>query len=89
MYFAIDEINKNVELFPNTTLTVEIYETGFSAWVASQHVLDLLFVNRESPLNFNCVRKRKLNSMPIIGDLTSLTSIQMARILNVYKFPQV
>ncbi|KAK9398125.1 type-2 vomeronasal receptor [Crotalus adamanteus] len=89
MYFAIDEINKNVELFPNTTLTAEIYETGFSAWVASEHVLDLLFVNRESPLNFNCVRKRKLNSMPIIGDLTSLTSIQMAHILNIYKFPQL
>ncbi|XP_032092476.1 vomeronasal type-2 receptor 26-like [Thamnophis elegans] len=89
MYFAIDEINKNAKLFPNITLTPKIYETSFNAMKASEDVLDFLFLNRGSPINFNCVGRRNLNFLPIIGDLPSRNSIQMAHMLNIYKVPQL
>ncbi|XP_060545919.1 vomeronasal type-2 receptor 26-like [Pantherophis guttatus] len=89
MYFAVDEVNKNAKLFPNITITVEMYENNFNAWRASKHVLYILFLNQGSPINFNCVRRRNLNFLPILGDLTSLNSIQMAHMLNIYKFPQL
>ncbi|XP_032092473.1 vomeronasal type-2 receptor 26-like [Thamnophis elegans] len=89
MYFALDEINKKAKLFPNITLTLQIYETSFNAMKASEYVLDFLFLSQGSPINFNCVGRRNLNFLPIIGDLTSLNSIQMAHMLNIYKFPQL
>ncbi|XP_032092466.1 vomeronasal type-2 receptor 26-like [Thamnophis elegans] len=89
MYFAIDEINKNAKLFPNLTLTPLIAQTSFNAMKASKFVLDFLFLIQGSPINFNCVGRRNLNFLPIIGDLTSLNSIQMAHMLNTYKFPQI
>ncbi|KAG8140914.1 hypothetical protein E2320_003541 [Naja naja] len=89
MYFALDEINKNVKLFPNITLALEIYETSFNAWQTNKNILDFLFLNRRSPVNFNCGRRREMDFLPIIGDLISLNSIQMAHILNIYKFPQL
>ncbi|XP_060545910.1 vomeronasal type-2 receptor 26-like [Pantherophis guttatus] len=89
LYFAIDEVNKNAKLFPNITITLQIYRNSFNAWKASKHVLNFLFLRQGSPINFNCVRRRNLNFLPIIGDLTSLNSIQMAHMLNIYKFPQL
>ncbi|KAG8140916.1 hypothetical protein E2320_003542, partial [Naja naja] len=86
---CLDEINKNVKLFPNITLALEIYETSFNAWQTNKNILDFLFLNRRSPVNFNCGRRREMDFLPIIGDLISLNSIQMAHILNIYKFPQV
>ncbi|XP_015681286.2 vomeronasal type-2 receptor 26-like, partial [Protobothrops mucrosquamatus] len=89
MYFAVREINTNIKQFPNITVELEIYETRFIVREASKHVLDLLFLNRESPVNFNCARRSKTDFLPVIGDLPSTTSIQMAHILNTYKFPQL
>ncbi|XP_060545903.1 vomeronasal type-2 receptor 26-like [Pantherophis guttatus] len=89
LYFAIDEVNKNAKLFPNITITLQIYRNSFNTRKASKHVLNFLFLRQGSPINFNCVRRRNLRFLPIIGDLTSLNSIQMAYMLNIYKFPQL
>ncbi|XP_058038543.1 vomeronasal type-2 receptor 26-like [Ahaetulla prasina] len=89
MYFAIREINNNSKQFPSITIKLEIHETPFIAREASKHVFDLIFLNRGSPVNFNCARRNKTYILPVIGDLPSATSIQMAHILNTYKFPQL
>ncbi|XP_013912239.1 PREDICTED: vomeronasal type-2 receptor 26-like [Thamnophis sirtalis] len=89
MYFTIYEINKNIKTFLNTTLVLDTYENSFSVREASKHTLDLLFQNRGSPINFNCVQRSKTDFLPIIGDLPSTNSIKMAHILNTYKFPQI
>ncbi|XP_060545907.1 vomeronasal type-2 receptor 26-like [Pantherophis guttatus] len=89
MSFAIEEIDKNAKLFPNFTATLEMYETSFNAMKASKHLLDFLFLDQGNPVNFNCVRRRNPNFLPILGDLTSLNSIQMAHMLNIYKFQQL
>ncbi|XP_026543869.1 vomeronasal type-2 receptor 26-like [Notechis scutatus] len=89
MYFTIYEINKNIKQFLNTTLVLDIYENSFNVREASKHVLDLLFQNRGSAINFNCVQRSKTDFLPIIGDLPTPNSIQMAHILNTYKVPQI
>ncbi|XP_063158601.1 vomeronasal type-2 receptor 26-like [Candoia aspera] len=89
MYFAIREINQDLQLLPNTTLGLEVYENSFSVRLASKHLLDLLFLKQRNPINYNCVRRRRRNLLAIIGGLTSPNSIHMAHVLNTYKIPQL
>ncbi|XP_053120234.1 vomeronasal type-2 receptor 26-like [Hemicordylus capensis] len=85
--FAIHEVNKIHHLLPNVTLQYEIYDNLFNPFRTYWSLLDLLFTGQGNPLNYNCVRRKKL--MAIIGGLTSQNSIQMANILNMYKIPQL
>ncbi|XP_063158600.1 vomeronasal type-2 receptor 26-like [Candoia aspera] len=89
MYFAVREINQDLQLLPNTTLGLEVYENSFSVRLASKHLLDLLFLKQRNPINYNCVRRRRRNLLAIIGGLTSPNSIHMAHVLNTYKIPQL
>ncbi|KAK9397722.1 type-2 vomeronasal receptor [Crotalus adamanteus] len=89
MSFADHEINRNIKKFPNTTLVLRFYENRFSVREAAKHVLDHLFLDQGSPINFNCARRNKTGFLPIIGGLHSPNSLQMAHILNSYKFPQL
>ncbi|KAG8140702.1 hypothetical protein E2320_003361, partial [Naja naja] len=57
--------------------------------LASKHVLDHLFLDEGSPINFKCSRRRKGNFLPIIGGLHPPNSLHIAHILNSYKFPQL
>ncbi|XP_063158607.1 vomeronasal type-2 receptor 26-like [Candoia aspera] len=88
MYFAVREINQDLQLLPDTTLGLEVYENSFSVRLASKHLLDLLFLKQRNPINYNCVRRRRRNLLAIIGGLTSPNSIHMAHVLNTYKIPQ-
>ncbi|XP_062992988.1 vomeronasal type-2 receptor 26-like [Elgaria multicarinata webbii] len=85
--FAIDEINKDPEMLPNTTLGYEIYENAFNSWQTIKNIMNLLFKKDQDPPNYNCARKDKL--MAVIGGLVSQTSIQMANVFHTYKLPQV
>ncbi|XP_061447560.1 vomeronasal type-2 receptor 26-like [Rhineura floridana] len=85
--FAIHEINRNDNLLPNTTLGSKIYDNAFNPPRVSWTTFDLLFAGQGNPPNYNCDRVEKL--MAVIGGLTSENSIQMANILNTYKFPQM
>ncbi|XP_060546903.1 vomeronasal type-2 receptor 26-like [Pantherophis guttatus] len=82
-------INRNIKKFPNTTLVLRIHESSFSVRQASKHALGHLFLDQGSPINFNCAGRRKTDFLPIIGGLHSQNSLQMAHILNSYKFPQL
>nr|XP_020633880.1 vomeronasal type-2 receptor 26-like [Pogona vitticeps] len=84
--FALHEINKNVDLLPNITLGYKIYDNVFDSLRACANSLDLLFLGKGNPPNYNCGRKEKV--MAAIGGLTSQNSIQMAHLLNLYNIPQ-
>ncbi|XP_032092208.1 vomeronasal type-2 receptor 26-like [Thamnophis elegans] len=86
MSFTIHEINRK---FPNTSVVLRFYENSFSVRRASKHVLGHLFLDQGSPINFNCAGRKKTDFLPIIGGLHSQNSLQMAHILNSYKFPQL
>ncbi|XP_077774236.1 vomeronasal type-2 receptor 26-like [Podarcis muralis] len=85
--FAIQEVNKNNRLLPNTTLVSDIYDNAFHSMFTYWATLDLLFTGHRDPYNYKCGREKKL--MAIIGGLTSQSSIQIASILNTYKIPQL
>lgn len=85
--FAMNEVNKNPELLPNTSLTAKVLDNYFSAVRTSGATLDLLFLGKVHYPNYNCVRRKKV--LAVIGCLTSQNSIQTSNILNTYKIPQV
>ncbi|XP_053120231.1 vomeronasal type-2 receptor 26-like [Hemicordylus capensis] len=85
--FAIEEINKNAKLLPNTTLGSWIFDNYFNPSMTYLNTLNLVFMGQWHIPNYNCVRDKKF--MAAIGALTSQNSIQMANILNTYKTPQL
>ncbi|KAF7235000.1 Vomeronasal type-2 receptor 26 [Varanus komodoensis] len=85
--FAINKINKDAELLPNTTLESRIYRNGFYPRQTCDNTLHLLFMEKGDPPNYSCVREDKL--MAVVGGLTSQNSIQMANVFNTYKIPQL
>ncbi|XP_078234368.1 vomeronasal type-2 receptor 26 [Pogona vitticeps] len=84
--FAIRQINQNAQLLPNITLGYKIYENSFNPWRACGNTLDLLFMSRGHPPNYNCGKKEKV--VAAIGGLTSENSMQMANIFSIYNIPQ-
>ncbi|XP_053120228.1 vomeronasal type-2 receptor 26-like [Hemicordylus capensis] len=85
--FAIEEINKNAKLLPNTTLGSWIFDNYFNPRMTYWNTLNLVFMGQWHIPNYNCVRDKKF--MAAIGALTSQNSIQMGNILNTYKTPQL
>ncbi|XP_060110941.1 vomeronasal type-2 receptor 26-like [Heteronotia binoei] len=84
--FAIDEINKNSMLLPNTTLQSKIYDNVFDPVATSRNTLSLLYRKLEKLPKYCGIRNNKV--LAIIGGLTSENSIQMANIFNIFKLPQ-
>ncbi|XP_054832657.1 vomeronasal type-2 receptor 26-like [Eublepharis macularius] len=58
--FAVNEIKKDSELLPNTTLRSDIYDNAFSSLRSSQALLDLLFREKPTYVNYHCDRKKKV-----------------------------
>ena len=85
--FAIRQINQNAQFLPNVTLGYNIYDNSFNPWRSCLTTMDLLFMSRGQPLNYNCGKKAKL--LAAIGGLTSENSRQMATIFSIYNIPQV
>ncbi|XP_029440355.1 vomeronasal type-2 receptor 26-like [Rhinatrema bivittatum] len=85
--FAIEEINQNQHLLPNNTLGFHFMDSCSSEVVALQHTLLLLSGKNQTFLNYKC--EAHLTLAGIIGELYSSVSEVMARILGVYRIPQI
>ncbi|XP_073423353.1 extracellular calcium-sensing receptor-like [Dendrobates tinctorius] len=87
MVFAIQEINESSDILPNITLGFKLYDSCYN------HVRSLiettLILSGKQPMvpNFSCHKERMPSA--IIGDMTSKASIPMARMLGLYRYPQV
>ncbi|XP_029441456.1 vomeronasal type-2 receptor 26-like [Rhinatrema bivittatum] len=84
--FAIEEINQNQHLLPNHTLGFRIMDSCFSEVVALKETLLLLSGGQTLP-NYKC--EAHLVLAGIIGEMYSSVSEVMARILGVYRIPQI
>ncbi|XP_053120233.1 vomeronasal type-2 receptor 26-like [Hemicordylus capensis] len=84
--FALNNVNKNVHLLPNTTLGSKIYDNYFNPRDTYKNTLDLLFTGQGNPINYKCGRVKR---MVTIGGLASQNSIQMTNILHTYKISQL
>ncbi|XP_017951197.1 extracellular calcium-sensing receptor [Xenopus tropicalis] len=87
MVFAINEINENPELLPNITLGFRIYDSCFNEMQAVDGALQLLTGNEMAIPNYIC--EKKLKMVGLIGDLQSSNSVAVARILGLYRYPQI
>ncbi|XP_069495782.1 extracellular calcium-sensing receptor-like [Ambystoma mexicanum] len=87
MVFAIEEINRSPNLLPNTTLGFWILDTCMSQRRTLRGILELLSGNRGPVPGYKC----DTGSMAagVIGELMSSISVPMARILGLYRFPQI
>ncbi|XP_069463322.1 extracellular calcium-sensing receptor-like [Ambystoma mexicanum] len=87
MVFAIEEINNNPELLPNISLGFQIYD---SCKVLQKALTGILWIlsGQEKPIpSYRC--QRTLPPAAIIGDAGSTRSIALARILGLYRYPQI
>ncbi|KAM4876397.1 vomeronasal type-2 receptor 116-like [Thomomys bottae] len=84
--FAVEEINKNPHLLPNTTLGFSTYSTGekdkfdFRNLVFSLSGEDLIF-------NYNC--KRGIQTLVALSGPSGTISSECATLFDLYRFPQL
>ncbi|XP_078524898.1 extracellular calcium-sensing receptor-like [Lissotriton helveticus] len=84
---AIEEINADPKLLPNVTLGFAILDSGESAHTVLEGVTWLLSGRESSIPNYQCSSPRPLAG--VIGDASSSMSIPMARMLGLYRYPQI
>ncbi|KAJ1080433.1 hypothetical protein NDU88_000636 [Pleurodeles waltl] len=87
MVFAIEEISRSSDLLPNITLGFRIYDSCRILQRSLEGTLWILAGQAEPLPNFSC--QRTLPIMGIIGDASSSCSIAMARVLGLYRLPQI
>ncbi|XP_069072211.1 extracellular calcium-sensing receptor-like [Pleurodeles waltl] len=87
MVFAIEEINKNPTLLPNISLGFQIYDSCRMLQRALQGVFWILSGQQEPIANYRLQSSRPPSAF--VGESGSTRSIVMARILGLYKYPQI
>ncbi|XP_069465141.1 vomeronasal type-2 receptor 1-like [Ambystoma mexicanum] len=87
MAFAIDEINREQLILPNITLGFQIFDTCLSLPKVLQGTMWMLTGQAVPILNFRCQSHAPV--VAIVGDPSSAPTIPMARLLGLYRYPQV
>uniref|UniRef100_H0WDU4 G-protein coupled receptors family 3 profile domain-containing protein n=1 Tax=Cavia porcellus TaxID=10141 RepID=H0WDU4_CAVPO len=85
--FAVEEINNSTHLLPNLTLGFSIRNSGDSVHGAMHETMAFLTGQEDPVPNYSCHRGPPQAAM--VGDTRSALSVAMARLLGLYKFPQV
>ena len=85
--FAIEEINRSAHLLPNLTLGFSIRNSGDSVHGAVHEMMSFLTRQEEPIPNYTC--QHGSPQAALVGDTRSSLSVSMARLLGLYKFPQV
>ncbi|XP_069072140.1 extracellular calcium-sensing receptor-like [Pleurodeles waltl] len=87
MVYAVNEINQDPNILPNTTLGLHIYDTCLITRIAIEACLQMMAVQERAILNYQCNRRSPITS--IIGELSSTVSMSIATLLGLYRYPQV
>ncbi|XP_053575467.1 extracellular calcium-sensing receptor-like [Bombina bombina] len=87
MRFAIEEINNNPELLPNTTLGFKIYDSCALLQTELEGTLWMVTGQNKAVANFQCQEKEQMAA--IIGHSISTYSILMAHILGLARYTHV
>ncbi|XP_063284149.1 vomeronasal type-2 receptor 26-like [Pelobates fuscus] len=85
--FAVQEINNDRNLLPNTTLGYSIYDSCFLANKAQEATLRILSGGRNHPFNYSC--KKNYTVVAFIGHFLSSVTRSMADILSIYGYTQL
>ncbi|XP_078515278.1 extracellular calcium-sensing receptor-like [Lissotriton helveticus] len=87
MVFAIEEINQTPDLLPNITLGFQIYDSCTYQIKAIGALFELLSGRQSAVPGYTC----HSGPMPagLVGEILSSISVPQARILGLYRFPQI
>ncbi|XP_063315812.1 vomeronasal type-2 receptor 26-like [Pelobates fuscus] len=85
--FAIEEINRNVNILPNITLGFHMYDSCSDGPKAVKSILQILSGPGKSVPNYHCRGRGQIAGF--IGDHSSVTTLPMAQILGVYRYTQI
>ncbi|XP_043922296.1 vomeronasal type-2 receptor 26-like [Protopterus annectens] len=85
--FAVEEINQDSLILPNITLGFQIFDSCYSEARALQGAIWMLSGRKRSVPNYSCQSHSPVAG--IVGDYTSANSIPLARILGLYRYPQI
>ncbi|XP_069800037.1 extracellular calcium-sensing receptor-like [Dendropsophus ebraccatus] len=84
--FAVKEVNENPDLLPNITLGFQMFDSCFSESASVQAVFQTMSCNGSQNPNYKCGSESIVPA--IIGDISS-SSVAIARMLGLWRFPQV
>ncbi|XP_054850008.1 vomeronasal type-2 receptor 26-like [Eublepharis macularius] len=87
LVFAVKEINENPHILPNVTLGFHILNCYYLLKMTYKATLSLLSTHQNFTPNFKCGTQEKL--IAVIGGLMTEISTSIARILAIYKIPQL
>ncbi|XP_043929428.1 extracellular calcium-sensing receptor-like [Protopterus annectens] len=87
MLFATEEIHKDLQLLPNITLGYVIYDSCTTVAGALEGAMRMLTGQRKTIPNYQC--QRLSSAVAAIAESFSSTSIPIARLLGLYRFPQI
>ncbi|XP_035240802.1 extracellular calcium-sensing receptor-like [Anguilla anguilla] len=87
MVFAIEEINKNPDLLPNTTLGFHLYDNCVTLGVAFRAATALVSGTEESFSDLGCTGSPPVLGM--VGDSSSTNSIAISSVLGLFRVPMV
>ncbi|KAJ1130991.1 hypothetical protein NDU88_009334 [Pleurodeles waltl] len=87
MVYAVQEVNQNPHLLPNITLGFNIYDSCYNEDDALRATLQILSGQEDASPNYRCDMGSR--TAGIIGDMLNTASIMMARLLGIYRYPQV
>ncbi|OCT79167.1 hypothetical protein XELAEV_18030267mg [Xenopus laevis] len=85
--YSIGEINKDPEILPNVTLGYHIFDSCNRAEKSLEGTFSILSGTQQLIPNYNCWKNRKV--VGFIGDLSSITSLCMALLTGIYRYPQI
>ncbi|CAN2388349.1 vomeronasal type-2 receptor, partial [Pristimantis euphronides] len=85
--FVIDAINRDPAILPNITLGYHLYDSCGDVNKVIKDVLQIMSGHTVTAPNYSCLNHG--NVAGFIGDLQSLTTLPMARLLNVYGYTQI
>ncbi|KAM4019269.1 vomeronasal type-2 receptor 26-like [Anomaloglossus baeobatrachus] len=85
--FAVEEINKNLNILPNISLGYDIFDSCFYEVTAVEGALQILSGGTTLYPNYDCRKNNKV--VAFIGHLLSSSSQVIANLLNIYGYSQV
>ncbi|XP_069498696.1 extracellular calcium-sensing receptor-like [Ambystoma mexicanum] len=87
LVFTVEEINRSPHLLPNLTLGFSIADSCDTVGQAVRGTMRLLGGQEQALANFCCQSQPPVAA--VIGDDKSYMTIPVARLLGIYKFPQI
>ncbi|XP_031758640.1 vomeronasal type-2 receptor 26-like [Xenopus tropicalis] len=84
---TIEEINKDPEILPNVTLGYHIFDSCDDAQKSLEGTFSILSGTQQLIPNYSCWNNRKV--VGFIGDLSSVSSLSMASLTGIYRYPQI